>query len=100
MRERKLRTPEEIDAMVKKATEFVTEHPQNMFGEDNRPHYHLFMKLIEKFRKGESISQLERFVWDAYGENEVDEDDHENDEDHIFASDVIDWLQCYNDELY
>ena len=87
-----MRTEKEIEEQIKKGQEFIKEHPKSMFGDDNVKQFNVFLKIIEKFKKGKSLESIEDFVADAY------EDDDEEIYGHAMAT--IDWLRGTEETIY
>ena len=81
-----MRTEKEIEEQTKKGLELSKEHPFSMFGTDNVKQYHVFLKVIERYRKNNNLDALEDFVYDAY-----EDDDLEH------ASAVVSWLRGEED---
>jgi len=85
-----MRTVAEIKYQMEVGEKFIKEHPRSMFGDDNVKDFQIFKKIVEKAQKGETSDDLYAFIDDAY----IDE------EEHMFASDVVDWLFEDGDPIY
>jgi len=95
------RDKQEIDEMTKKGEEFVKEHPQSMFGDDNTQPFEDFKELIKMAKEGKSIEELRDWIEEEYGEEDEDlEEKDENDRLREEAETVIQWLSGESDELY
>lgn len=84
-----MRTQHEIDEQLKKGEAFVKEHPQTMFGDDNMAQFNLFKRIIEQYKKYPDLNTLETFIDDAY-----------DDDDRLFADDVVSWLRGESEDIY
>lgn len=89
------RTEQEIDEIIRKGQEFVKEHPQSMFGDDNVEPFEFFKILCQKAKKGYSASMLRREIEREYADEE-DEDERMHLEN--MAEDDVDWLAGESDE--
>jgi hypothetical protein len=100
----KLKTKEEIEAEIKLAEKFVKEHPESMFGDDNRQSVKMFKRIMEMVLSGKDVIEIENFV-ENIGYNieftgHLDRDEDEEEIMHIEneASDFLDWLKGKSDE--
>lgn len=77
-----MRTEEEIKKQIKKGEEFIKKWPRSAFGHDNERGYRVFLKIVGKFRKGESLREIEGFAKDAYEGDDL-----------MLALDTVEWLR-------
>jgi len=88
------RTKEEIDAVIQKGQQFIKEHPQSMFGDDNIGPFNTFKRLCEMAKKGYSVDYLRRWIEKEFEDEEDEERLHFENE----ANDIVDWLAGEHDE--
>jgi transcriptional regulator of heat shock response len=95
----KPKTKEEIEVEIKRAEEFVKEHPTSIFGTDNVKHLRIFKRICNAYLSGKTLDALQE-------ENDKDEDEEdmeyseEEEEESMYMDDIINWLRGEMDENF